>query len=85
MMIPGILNSQVMLTYDGNWFPVGSPQTGTGFSISVDICQYNIPDGPFLLSLNVTDQAGKTSTQLGTINLEKRYDCNPATSTPNSH
>jgi murein DD-endopeptidase MepM/ murein hydrolase activator NlpD len=75
----GVASVQLMITSDGTWQPIGLPQTEASFTTQVDLCQANIPDGDFFLSVKVTDTAGKTSQGVtGLTHLTKKYDCNPA-------
>ncbi|MCC6147500.1 MAG: peptidoglycan DD-metalloendopeptidase family protein [Anaerolineaceae bacterium] len=79
----GVASMQVLASWDGSWKPLGAPQTSTPFNLSVDLCQAGIPDGPFLLSLVVRDQAGRISQGIpGQRLLEKNFNCNPEPTPP---
>ncbi|NPV76313.1 MAG: peptidoglycan DD-metalloendopeptidase family protein [Anaerolineae bacterium] len=74
----GVASMQVLVSWDGTWKPLGAPQTVSPFNFEADLCQVGVPDGPFLLSLAVRDQAGRVSLGMpGQRLLEKNYNCNP--------
>jgi hypothetical protein len=76
---------QLMYTVSGTWAPVGPILTGNSFSTPVDLCELDIPDGKFFLSLVVTDGAGKVSAEnTGLTELTKTYSCplDPPVCTP---
>ena len=74
----GIATMQLMASWNGEWKLVGEPLKGTPFSTTVDLCETGIPDGPFLLAMQVTDKAGRTPTELvGKRVLNKDYECSP--------
>ncbi len=77
----GVAFLQVMATYDGTWFPIGPLMKSTPFETKLDLCEADIPNGPFFLSLQVIDTAGKTSEGFqGLIKLEKKFTCPQQTS-----
>jgi murein DD-endopeptidase MepM/ murein hydrolase activator NlpD len=77
----GVAFLQLLATYDGNWFPIGPLMKSTPFETTLDLCEAGIPNGPFFLSLQVIDTAGKTSEGFqGLVKLEKRYTCPQETS-----
>jgi murein DD-endopeptidase MepM/ murein hydrolase activator NlpD len=73
-----VASIQLMMTYNGEWQPIGLPQTTAQFSTPIDLCQADIPDGNFFLSVKVLDSAGKESDGVqGLTRLVKQYDCHP--------
>jgi len=71
--------TQLYITNSGEWKPVGSPQGGTSFNVSVDLCQLEIGPGEFFLTVSVLDRAGKYSQGLsGLTRLTNKFDCHPA-------
>ncbi len=77
----GVAFVQVLATYDGTWFPIGPLMKTTPFETKLDLCEAGIPNGPFFISLQVVDTAGKTSEGFqGLVKLEKKYTCPQQTS-----
>jgi murein DD-endopeptidase MepM/ murein hydrolase activator NlpD len=69
---------QLLASSDGTWKPVGPLMTETPFTTQLDLCEAGIPDGPFLISLQVIDKAGKRSEGLpGLRLLYKQFNCAP--------
>ncbi|MDZ4160022.1 MAG: hypothetical protein U1B80_09555, partial [Anaerolineaceae bacterium] len=79
-----VQSMQLLVTYDGNWKPIGPVLKESPFTIPIDLCKAGIPDGEFFLSLQVMDTSGKLSQPLtGLTPLIKQYDCfPPPTPTP---
>ena len=72
----GISYIQVMATSNGDWKPVGPLLTQTPFTTQIDLCEAGIPNGPFFLSLQLMDTAGKLSDGVpGLVQLEKKFSC----------
>ncbi|HCS39651.1 MAG TPA: hypothetical protein DIW44_08705 [Anaerolineaceae bacterium] len=71
-----VASAQLMINTGKAWTPIGSVITTTPFTQEINLCDANIPDGKFFLSLNVIDKAGKVSTDnQGLTELTKAYTC----------
>lgn len=71
-----IASGQLMYKVSGDWQPIGPKLTDEKFSTQIDLCDADIPDGTFFLSLVATDKAGKTSSvETASIKLQKQYSC----------
>ncbi len=75
-------NTQFLMTYTGEWAPVGKPQSGGQVQVTLDLCKLGVPDGPFLLAVDVRDRSGKSSGPTGQVMLEKQFNCAGPTPTP---
>ncbi|NPV56923.1 MAG: peptidoglycan DD-metalloendopeptidase family protein [Anaerolineae bacterium] len=74
----GISSMQLYWFKEDTWYPLGPSITKNSFSQEVDLCAYDVPLGPFLIGLQVIDQAGKVTKNLqGMRPLQMDYDCNP--------
>lgn len=72
----GVLSAQAMLTFDGNWQPVGPAHTTSPFASEIDLCELGVPDGKFFLSLEIVDKSGKrVEGSPGILAVEKKYTC----------
>jgi len=65
---------EILVNYDGSWVSIGE-QTANPFSTSVDLCNTDIPDGPFKLALRVWDYEGNPSSILTERKLIKNIEC----------
>ncbi len=75
----GVATMQLLANWNGEWKSVGEPLKGTPFSTTVNLCEIGIPNGPFLLAMDITDKAGRHSSELvGRRVLNKEYECSPA-------
>lgn len=71
-----VATGQLMINTGKAWTPIGSLITTTPFTQEINLCDAKIPDGKFFLSINVTDKAGKVSTDnQGLTELTKTYTC----------
>lgn len=71
-----VASAQLMINTGKAWTPIGSVITSTPFTQEINLCDANIPDGKFFLSLDVIDKAGKVSTDnQGLTELTKAYTC----------
>ncbi len=71
-----VASGQLMINTGKAWTPIGSVITTTPFTQEINLCDAKIPDGKFFLSINVTDKAGKVSTDnQGLTELTKTYTC----------
>ena len=73
-----VLHGQLMYTVSGDWIPIGVLLTTSPFTTEINLCNSRIPNGKFFLSVEVKDQAGKTSQGVqGLTELTKNYECPP--------
>ncbi|MRS04848.1 M23 family metallopeptidase, partial [bacterium] len=71
-----VASGQLMINTGKAWTPIGSVITTTPFTQEINLCDAKIPDGKFFLSIDVTDKAGKKSTDnQGLTELTKAYTC----------
>jgi murein DD-endopeptidase MepM/ murein hydrolase activator NlpD len=71
-----VASGQLMINTGKAWNPIGSLITSTPFTQEINLCDANIPDGKFFLSIVVTDKAGKASKDnQGLTELTKSYTC----------
>ena len=80
-----VASGQLMINSGSAWTAIGPVLTGSSFSTDIDLCSADILDGPFFLSLVVTDKAGKTSVDNTALTeLTKNYACpiDPPVCTP---
>jgi len=73
-----VATGQLMINTGKAWTPIGSVISSTPFTQEINLCDANIPDGKFFLSIDVTDKAGKVSIDnQGLTELTKSYTCPP--------
>lgn len=72
---------EIMANYDGEWVTI-SEQTANPFNASVNLCETDIPDGPFKLALRVWDYEGNPSSILSVRELIKNTECGGAGTDP---
>jgi hypothetical protein len=70
-----------MANYDGSWVTINE-QTANPFNASVNLCDTDIPDGPFKLALRVWDYEGNPSSILSVRELIKDTECGSAGTDP---
>lgn len=71
-----IAYTQIMVNTGDGWQPVGPLISENPFTSTIDLCNSNIPNGSFFLSLQLMDKSGKISEGLpGLTNLTKNYTC----------
>jgi len=71
-----VASGQLMINTGKAWTPIGSIITSTPFTQEINLCDANIPNGKFFLSIVVKDKAGKVSTgNQGLTELTKAYTC----------
>ena len=73
---------EIMANYDGEWVTI-SEQTANPFTTSVNLCETDIPDGPFKLALRVWDYEGNPSSILSVRELIKDSECGGTGTDPN--
>jgi hypothetical protein len=70
---------EILANYDGsNWVTIGE-QTTTPFTTSVNLCETDIPDGPFKVALRVWDYEGNPSAVLSEREVVKGVECTAGT------
>lgn len=75
----GFNHAKLIAYYNNDWHEVGNDITDFAFSMDLDLCASNIPDGPLSLALKIWDNAGNMSLGLpGLTHLVKNYSCAPA-------
>ncbi|MBG0784437.1 MAG: M23 family metallopeptidase [Anaerolineaceae bacterium] len=72
---------EIMANYDGSWVTINE-QTANPFNASVNLCDTDIPDGPFKLALRVWDYEGNPSSILSVRELIKDTECGSAGTDP---
>jgi len=73
---------ELLAKVDGEWVQIGEEASGTSFSTTVDLCETDIPDGPFELGLRVWDYEGNPSSILTVRELIKSTECTTSGSDP---
>ncbi len=70
-----ILKLEMIVNYDGAWVQIGEDITDNPFTAEVDLCEVEIPNGPFTLALRIWDVEGNPSGLLTPRKLIKDIDC----------
>ena len=73
---------EILADYDGEWVEIGEQESGTSFSITVDLCEAGIPDGPFELGLRVWDYEGNPSSILSAHEVLMDAECGTSGTDP---
>jgi hypothetical protein len=73
---------EILANYNDAWVQIGEQQGGTSFSITLDLCDAGIPDGPFELGLRVWDYEGNPSSILTVRELVKDVECGESGADP---
>jgi murein DD-endopeptidase MepM/ murein hydrolase activator NlpD len=72
----GIASIQPKVFFNNEWRPIGEPASSSPFLIDVDLCEAKIPNGPFLLAVDITDTAGKPAQDLTGVRMViKDFEC----------
>ena len=80
-----VWRGQLYYTTGKDWIPVGEEITSSPFTRDIDLCELDVPNGTFFLSIKVQDEAGKYSDGIqGLTELTKKYACpvDPPVCTP---
>lgn len=77
-----VTKMEILANYDDNWVKIGSDQTANPFTTKLDLCNTNIPDGPFKLGLRVWDYEGNPSSILSIRKLIKNVECGTSGTDP---
>lgn len=72
---------EILANYAGEWVTI-SEQTANPFNATVNLCETDIPDGPFKLALRVWDYEGNPSSILSSRELIKGVECGTAGTDP---
>ncbi len=78
-----VVKMEILAEIDGKWVQVGQEQTANPFTTTVDLCQTNIPNGPFRLALRVWDYEGNPSGIMTPRKLVKNVQCGTSATNPN--
>lgn len=78
----GVTKIEILAKYDNEWIQVGEQEGVTSFSLTVDLCDAGIPDGPFKLGLRVWDYEGNPSSILTVRELVKDVECGTSGTDP---
>ena len=78
----GLAKLEILANYDGAWVQIGSEQTTTSFTTTVDLCKTSIPNGPFQLALRAWDNKGNPSGILTPRKLIKGVECGTTGTSP---
>ena len=71
-----IASVMVKFTRDGNWEYLNFQTDQTSFSLNIDLCDMDVPDGKFFIALEIFDKAGKQTEGLpGLTQLDKAFTC----------
>ncbi len=72
----GLTKYEILANYDGDWVTIGEKsQTTSPFTTTVNLCDTDVPDGPFKLALRVWDYEGSPSAILSQRELIKGVEC----------
>jgi hypothetical protein len=89
MMVKGWAKDDVSITkiellanYDGEWVSIGERAGATSFTTTVNLCETDIPAGPFKLAIRVWDYEGNPSSILSARTLFKGSNCNTSGTGP---
>jgi hypothetical protein len=71
----GVTNMEILASVDDRWFVIGEGQQDNPFTTQIDLCETDIPDGPFRLGLRVWDAEGNPSMPLDIRHMVKDTPC----------
>ena len=77
-----VVKMELLANYAGSWIQIGSEQSASPFSTTVDLCSTPIPNGPFTLALRVWDYEGNPSGILTPRKLIKAVECGTSGTNP---
>jgi len=78
----GVTKIEILANFNDEWIQIGEQEDGTSFSVTVDLCDAGIPDGPFELGLRVWDYEGNPSSILTVRELVKDVECGTSGTDP---
>ncbi len=84
----GVARMEILANYEGEWFAIDETQFDNPFTTTIDLCETNIPDGPFQIGLRVWDTEGNPSMPLNIRKLIKNTPCDntePTSCEPNAY
>ncbi|HWQ46561.1 MAG TPA: peptidoglycan DD-metalloendopeptidase family protein [Longilinea sp.] len=73
-----VYSAQVLVDIGNGWENWGAPQYTTPFTLTYDLCEQAMPQGPFTLAMRVTDAVGNVAEYQGLIKLVNNHNCNVA-------
>lgn len=73
-----VYSAQVLVDIGNGWETWGGPQYTTPFTLTYDLCEQAMPQGPFTLAMRVTDAVGNVAEYQGLIKLVNNHNCNVA-------
>jgi hypothetical protein len=73
---------EILAKYETDWVTIKEVSGGTSFSTTVDLCETDIPDGPFKLALRVWDYEGNPSSVRTERKLIKDVECGASGTDP---
>lgn len=77
-----ITKIELLANYDGEWESIGERAGATSFTTTVNLCETDIPAGPFELALRVWDYEGNPSSILSVRELFKGSNCSASGTNP---
>jgi len=78
----GVVKYEILANYNGSWLTIGEKQAGNSFTTEINLCETDVPDGPFKLALRVWDYEGNFSGLSSPVKLIKGVDCGASGSDP---
>lgn len=78
----GVNKMEFLVNFNGNWLQIHEAPGADNFTIDLDLCTIDFPDGPFKLAFRVWDVEGNPSPILSVRSLIKDVDCGDLTSDP---
>jgi len=73
-----VYSAQVLVDIGNGWETWGATQYTTPFTLTYDLCEQSMPQGPFTLAMTVTDAVGNVAEYQGLIRLVNNHNCNVA-------
>ena len=78
----GVTKMEFLANINGNWLQIHEAPGTENFTIDLDLCAVDLPDGPFKLAFRVWDVEGNPSPILSMRSLIKDVDCGAGASDP---
>jgi len=66
---------EILANTGGDWFPIGNATEGINFATTVDLCEADLPDGPFEIAVRVWDYEGNPSAISSVRKVIKDVEC----------
>jgi hypothetical protein len=77
-----IIKIELLANYDSEWVSIGELAGATSFTTTVNLCETDIPAGPFKLAMRVWDYEGNPSSILSARTLFKGCNCTESGTAP---